>query len=339
MQNIHHQRLFDNIAQLMDSGKHTDLTIECDGRQFKVHRAMVCLASSTLAVETEAGVTESLTGVVKHTNFDADTVQRIIDYIYKTTYQLAEDLKVTIELKGESGEADREAAKVAEIVTLTGTSARLIAHVRMYAIGEYYHLSTLKILAKENFTNSIDPVSFETAGFIHVIRQVKEHIGVNGDEIRDALHTIALSNISKLTKDVDLMKQLTELDDVQDFAADMLRQMVRHQILDKEAHAQQLAKKDQEIHVKNVEVQRLRRECEEEIRRASERADGYERSSQRIQEVMDRLVEDLEGLPSECRNSKCDRTFGDLSIERKGRSGEGNWEMRCARCRCRLCSK
>ncbi len=42
-------------SDLFSSGRYSDLTIKCQGRVFKVHRAIVCLQSKPLAAAIEGG--------------------------------------------------------------------------------------------------------------------------------------------------------------------------------------------------------------------------------------------------------------------------------------------
>lgn len=330
MENIHHQRLLNNIGELMDSKEHTDFVIICEGQRFDVHKAIMCSASAPLAAAFRVNMKEANTGEYEHKLHDADTVKRMISYIYKTEYEVPTDTQVTVQLPRESVDSDVES------VTVSGVNARLIAHTRMYAIGDYYQLPTLKVIAKDKFASCVE-AGFETDGFIHVIREVNKHIDQDDGGFQDALRTIALTNTIALTQDDTFMNDLFELGDVRDFATGMLRQIVGHQILDKAAHAQELLAKDAQLAVKASEAEQLKSELAMEKRNGLAREDRIDD----IEGVMQRLVDDVESLPSQCRNSNCRRELPDLTLRRKGHpkrgAGEGDWEVKCGRCQCRLC--
>lgn len=258
MENIHHQRLLDDISKLMDSGAHSDIIIRCRGKEFKVHKAIIS-SSPSLALACKGGWSETEDGVIVEREFDIDDVERLISYIYKSSYDAAADAETTVKVRSY---VDGEAEPVESTVTVTGTSARLIAHIRAYAMGELRQMPTLKTFARDQFATCVSPEEFETSGFVHVIREVNIHVPTDDDDFRDLLKTIAHDNVIKLTKDADFMSALIELPDVEDFAAVMLRQMVHQDIMDKEAHQQQLSVKFMEIQSLERDLQRLRLERE-----------------------------------------------------------------------------
>ena len=334
---IHHRRLLDDMANLADSQKHSDFVISCGGRRFNVHKAIMCSASPALAAAFNVNMTESQTGIVEHTEYDADTVEHMISYVYKTDYKLPEDIQLTVSTPV------REEPDDSTIIAISGSNAGLIAHVRIYAIASYYQLPTLKILALQNFAFHTKD-RFETGDFIHVLREVSRHISKDDVHFHAAVRTVAVEHLTELTLDSSFMADLAELEDVQDFAAEMLRHVVR-------THRRACALQEMENVRRDVQISELETECAKlkgELK--DERAEweatsvrsskAWEGDLRHLEDVMQRLVDDVKALPSKCRNANCERVFGELRLERKGfqgRSGEGNWEVRCGRCRCRLC--
>ena len=76
------------IATLYHSGKYSDLTLECDGLRFKVHKSVVCGRSPVLEKECDGNFLEGKTGYVVVGAPDANryTVRRMLDYLYKDDY-------------------------------------------------------------------------------------------------------------------------------------------------------------------------------------------------------------------------------------------------------------
>lgn len=66
--------------------KYSDLTIICHGRHFKVHKIIICPQSHVLSKLCDIDMREKRTGIVKHEEFDDDTVERMIDYVYNKKY-------------------------------------------------------------------------------------------------------------------------------------------------------------------------------------------------------------------------------------------------------------
>ena len=136
------------------------------------------------------------------------------------------------------------------------------------------------------------------------------------------------------------MSHLASLDAAQEFAADLLRQLVQDQILDKAASAQQLEAKNQEIADLNGQVIKLQSDMSHERQLFDIRLQDRKDDAEHERQVMATLVSDVEGLQTQCGSGRCDCTFDKLWLERKGDTargrGEGEWLIRCRRCRCRL---
>ncbi len=80
--------LLEGVAKLLTNEKYCDLTIKCGGREWPVHKAIVCSFSDVLEREIDSCMREGITSVVEHTEFDADTVDRFIAYLYTGTYKV-----------------------------------------------------------------------------------------------------------------------------------------------------------------------------------------------------------------------------------------------------------
>ena len=96
MASVHQQSALNNIAKLMETPKYSDLILECQGRQWPVHKAIICSASKVLAGECDNPMREGQSGVMKHDEFGKDTVQRMISYIYKQTYEVEGEDQLTV---------------------------------------------------------------------------------------------------------------------------------------------------------------------------------------------------------------------------------------------------
>ena len=350
MANVHQQNLLNNISRLMDNGKYSDLVIKCNERRWNVHRAIVCSASPVLASECDIPMREHTTRIINHEEFDIDTVDRMISYIYKQTYYVQgeeedfnhaeqdENVQAQQNNNDQLGHINNDKAN--SDGQITGINHMLLAHVEVYGIGEFYSIDTLKTFATARFT-SIAKKGWEVDGFIDVVKAVNTRTSQNDRVLRDALRGYAMNNCTEMVKHTSLMNQLADLPLVQDFAADMFRQMVRFQIDEKERYEQQLALKVHQIAEKDENIKELTTEVDDVQRRAELSISEARERCEHVQSVMDNLVEGLEDLPETCGNGRCDKEFSNLKFERKGYAGypgEGNWVVRCGKCRCRLIS-
>ena len=193
----------------------------------------------------------------------------------------------------------------------------------------------------ERFTEAAKR-GLQIEGFIDVVKAVNERTRQDDRALRDVLRDYALEHRIELVKDTTLMTELAELPSAQDFAADMFRQTIRQQILDRRTYEQQLQGKDQRIREKEGIIDKLKSEKAEVESAAATKADEAEKRREHVESVMNQLEGAIESLPSDCRNARCEQTFADLTLERKGHShygaGEGDWMVRCAKCRCKLVS-
>ncbi len=151
------------LVKVREEEKYSDLVIECEGREWRVHRAIVCSASAVHARECDGYMKERFTGRIMHDEFDAETMGRMLAYIYKRTYNVASEVQDAAKDDGATP-ATSDTSKVNEC---------LIAHANVYGIGDYYEISTLKTLAADRFREAAES-GRSVDGFIDVVRTVCE---------------------------------------------------------------------------------------------------------------------------------------------------------------------
>ncbi|GAB1740574.1 hypothetical protein NU219Hw_g5671t1 [Hortaea werneckii] len=221
MANVYTQSLLNEVAELWRTGENSDMTIKCEGREFKVHRLLVSAASPILKAACQNGMRESQTGVVEHKTFDAQTVERMLEFIYTRDYEVPWVPTVatgpirTPELDGDTDE-----------VLVTSTSAWWIAHTRMYAIGDYYQLPTLKEQALVRLQNAaVDP--FELHDFANVLKEAYKLIGKHEARFHHMIQTFCRDNAIVLTTEKTFMAALAEVPELQELTASLLGQVTR----------------------------------------------------------------------------------------------------------------
>ncbi|KAI0813169.1 BTB/POZ protein [Xylaria sp. FL0064] len=73
------------IAGLLDSGAFSDLTLVCKGRQFYVHKNIVCSQSPVINAAINGRFMETRINTIE-VDFDLDVLQCTLDYMYKGSY-------------------------------------------------------------------------------------------------------------------------------------------------------------------------------------------------------------------------------------------------------------
>jgi len=362
MANIHQQTRFDMLGNLMENSRYSDLAIVCEGKKFKVHKNIMCSASQTIAAICGNDMEEAQTGIIRHEEFDVDTVERMIEYAYKRRYELPDDLSIIVITSLDSDEHDVDdhgnPSDVRQSITsvadencseqnesaetkmddrmqgncrtnsleMSGANAKLIAHARMYAIGQYYDIPALREFAEEQFDAE---TGWQMEGFVKVIKEIRRLTPPGNPVLRSALCRRAVTHIDELTEDESFMAELADRDGIQDFAADLLKYVVVRNA--EEQHAQQ--------ELKDAEVSKFRN-LERELRDFHAEVVSVTEILSHKEKLMQNLVEKLENMPNQCRNLQCGKTFDRLMFEQKGSkygSNTGSWVVKCKRCGCDLC--
>jgi hypothetical protein len=76
------------ISDLKDSGKYSDLTLECQGIKVPVHKAIVCMYSPVLRATCDDQSQDSGPSVIKVEGFDPSTLKKMLDFIYRGPYRV-----------------------------------------------------------------------------------------------------------------------------------------------------------------------------------------------------------------------------------------------------------
>ncbi|KAI1751274.1 BTB/POZ protein [Xylaria castorea] len=75
------------LANVLNSGDYSDLTLVCEGQEFQVHKAIVCAQSPVLATALKGGFKEAKTNTFHVADFDPTTVKCMLDYMYTGKYE------------------------------------------------------------------------------------------------------------------------------------------------------------------------------------------------------------------------------------------------------------
>ncbi|EEU40680.1 uncharacterized protein NECHADRAFT_76077 [Fusarium vanettenii 77-13-4] len=77
-----------SLDSLLSSGDYSDMTIRCQGREFKTHRAIVCSQSSFFKKALGSNFKEGDSGIVDLPEDDPNTVQSFLEFLYTGTYSV-----------------------------------------------------------------------------------------------------------------------------------------------------------------------------------------------------------------------------------------------------------
>ncbi|KAF4633274.1 hypothetical protein G7Y89_g4845 [Cudoniella acicularis] len=151
----------DITAELFKSKKYGDLTIKCKGREFKVHRAIVCLQYKPLAATVGGEFKEATTGVIELKENEPEIVKRMLEFMYILDYW--DDRKIF----------DPTVLNVRSI--LMNTRGPLIINTQVYIIADQYGVQELKYLANIKYQNVV-PDLWDTPEFVESLGLMYEEI-------------------------------------------------------------------------------------------------------------------------------------------------------------------
>ncbi|KAM0400562.1 hypothetical protein ACHAPZ_005631 [Fusarium culmorum] len=302
----------DFLFSLSVSGKYSDFTLVCNGgHEFKLHRVIVCPQSSVITAALSGGFQEAASKVLTVTEFDVNTVQHMISFLYSGDYQISskrdkpgsDDGNPQDEDSNDAADhAPQASSHLSEPVETVETVEDLFAHLRVNAIADYYNIQNLVQLANKKIRAILDLVQ-NTEVFPRIIQQISTS---NGDpNIRSIIASAAVTRIKELCN----LAAFQELELKQDFSSKMFQACSeRMETLERRLH-------DAQANV--VMYQALR--------------DDERQAKQSVIEEMDNSMEILKQTAG-CRN--CEETFGSY-FEKGGSEGNPSYLLRCKVCRCR----
>ncbi|KAL2062702.1 hypothetical protein VTL71DRAFT_5774 [Oculimacula yallundae] len=124
-------------ALMFATDKYSDLLIKCKGKEFKVHRIVVCLQSKPLAAAVDGKFKEAITGEIDLDGNEPGIVQYMLQFMYTQDYT---DSALSKRIPASSG--------------MTG-SAALLVHTKLYIIGDQLDIQPLKALAKNKYEATV----------------------------------------------------------------------------------------------------------------------------------------------------------------------------------------
>lgn len=313
------------LAPLLVSGEYSDLTLECQGEVFKVHKAIVCSHSPVIAAAVGGNFQvhksgsqrpdnmtvpfhahrhiflveqEAKTSVVKVDGFDVATVKRMINFMYGA--------KEATSSEDAPAPCSDEGTTMTTMMTATPMKS-LLAHVRVNAIADYYNIPELGKLATAEMRRLLD-TAWSADDFLEA---ATEALSTTGDR---ELHRLFADSAASHLQEIVHMDRFAELDVVNDFTMRLL---------------QGCAETFKALNT----LQDRQSELEAQIARETS---WHERETARTSRTISNMRECVQtlGKTKFCRYKTCEADFTCI-IEEEYHPDYQSYTLRCARCSCR----
>ncbi|KAI6823352.1 hypothetical protein KC340_g11815 [Hortaea werneckii] len=288
-----------------------NFAIECEDRVFNVHRAVVCAKSNGIKAMVDPALTVPGHVRVFINDFDQHTIERML------CVAVEHQAKETI--KNFAGDVESPSPSSLTLVYAGPRPFRskdhaAISRIRLHAIGKRYEVTGLAALALEKLCC---PETYTAAGnFMDVLRVAYQYSAEETDAVRDELFAVVLAQIDNLAANQVFLTQLAEVEELREFAAQLLPHAfkfsaVRHSKSEDE-HAKLLALKHETIRLMETEVEMHDARADiylAKVYAMSEKYDGEVTKNERLEkllterskqlEVATAKVADLESAPSQ----------------------------------------
>jgi hypothetical protein len=133
--------LIDSLKGLYISGEYSDLVISCRGKEYHVHRAVVCTQSDFFSAACRGAFKEAQEGKIDLPDDDPRLVDIMVHYLYHFDY----------DVQSHGLETDRHRTNDSE----PGGGA-LLTHAKVYSLAEKYLIHGLKAVALRQFKAATD---------------------------------------------------------------------------------------------------------------------------------------------------------------------------------------
>jgi len=173
---VHFERHALKLCRMLSTGRYSDLTINCKGKVFHVHRNIVCLQSKSLAACVDGAWLEGINGEIKLVDDEPEIVDRMIKFMYEEDYC---DGSNTTE------DGDQGAAKP------------LVLSTKLYIIADKYDVPALKELAKRKYETAVSH-RWDLTSFITSLELMYNHTPESDRLLKDVAIRAGTDHLIKL---------------------------------------------------------------------------------------------------------------------------------------------
>ncbi|EXJ93223.1 hypothetical protein A1O3_01780 [Capronia epimyces CBS 606.96] len=291
---------------LLQTGEFSDFILTVDGRDFKVHRNVVCPQSTMLHRLCTGNFKEGLEGRGTLTEENADIFEKVLEFMYTGEYNSSTKKPEIRAGDGTDVFGDQEVPEIEETETasIRQQSEQLMVHTEIYLLAKYLDIRELMRQAMSRFTASVEK-NFRADAFLEPFSRVFNHGGDGANGLRAQILESCLAYSGYIPQDGELTLLL------------LRHEPIAWKLLSRQAHEHACQAK------KAIETQRA---LERDLRNSQEAVKILRQQVEEVTADRDHTLKLLKEHDS-CRN--CRQFFGSYVEEGEPRI------LRCKSCRCR----
>ncbi|RSM09542.1 hypothetical protein CDV31_007648 [Fusarium ambrosium] len=212
------------LSGLLQTGKFSDCTIVCQGKEFKLHKVVVCAQSPVIAAALEKA-SKSQSSSLHITGFDLATVECMIDFLYHEDYIINGDVLRMANTSNWAPPPNTQGNNLSP-AHLASYESRflsfpvsgslppgpsppttpppavvrdsLLCHVEVNALGQHYGLPKLCDRANKYIEDIISSDDFPTEIFPYLA--MAAHKSSEDDKLHDLIFSFAVEHVQTLLK-------------------------------------------------------------------------------------------------------------------------------------------
>ncbi|RSL85199.1 hypothetical protein CEP51_003494 [Fusarium floridanum] len=192
------------LSGLLQSGKFSDCNIVCQGKEFKLHKVVICAQSPAIAAALEKA-SKSQSNSLHIIGFDLATVECMIDFLYHEDYIINGDV---LRMANTSKWVPPPNTQVSGSLP-PGPSPptppppavvrdSLLCHVEVNALGQHYDLPKLCDRANKYIEDIISSDDFPTEIFPYLA--IAAHKSSEDEKLHDLVFSFAVEHVQILLK-------------------------------------------------------------------------------------------------------------------------------------------
>ncbi|KAI0425897.1 BTB/POZ protein [Xylaria sp. FL1042] len=147
------KELLTSFKQLYANGEYSDLIITCYGKQYQVHKAIVCPRSDFFAAACRGDMKEARTGIIDLPDDDPQIIDAMVHYFYHLDYNTPSTHAVKDDdtIYPSTSLFGKVAIHQMETHNVNDKDTDIVLHAKVYSLAEKYFINGLKKLALEKF--------------------------------------------------------------------------------------------------------------------------------------------------------------------------------------------